>query len=211
MATTRLRHGCRFPDDRRAPVTVVATASWASSPTSGTSTTSRTTVAGYAMGVFAVAHVLLNQDRLIAHGRFRWRSLRQPRPLALVPVPPGRSAPERDVEPAQPAGHRPVARLPARPVRADRRRGRRHRPRPWPAPGTADRGGRRWASSITNGANPGSSTRSARLLTGAYLALYKRYPEADIVGLPRPDLEVDLDNRGDRASAIDPRPIPPRR
>ena len=63
-----------------------------------------------------------------------------------------------------------------------------------------------WASSITNGANPGSSTRSARLLTGANLwRCTSATPRRTSSGSRGPTRRWSADNRGDRASAIDPR------
>jgi SagB-type dehydrogenase family enzyme len=152
------------------------------------------TVAGYAMGVFAAAHVLLNQDRLIAYGRFRWRSLRQPRPPAPVPVPLRRSLPDRDVEPVQPASMLARAVVSRRGLFgitvggiAGLALGRGLRPAPpieagsdigvvyhqWSKPGIIDALG-----SVANWGQP--------------VELYKSYPGAPVVKLPAPDLEGGL-------------------
>ncbi len=63
------------------------------------------TLSGYVMGVFGVAHVWLNRDRLIGYARFRWRSFRAggspvsaARPVAAT----RRMADERDPEPKRP-------------------------------------------------------------------------------------------------------------
>ena len=45
------------------------------------------TVAGYLMTGFSLAHVWFNRGRLVGYARFRWRSLREPRPAAAA-VPP---------------------------------------------------------------------------------------------------------------------------
>jgi SagB-type dehydrogenase family enzyme len=152
------------------------------------------TVSGYAMGVFAAAHVLLNQDRLIAYGRFRWRSLRQPRPPAPVPVPLRRAVPNRDVEPAQPASMVARAVLSRRGLFgltmggiAGLVLGRGLRPAPpieagsdvgviyhqWSKPGIIDALG-----SVANWGPP--------------VELYKSYPGAPVVELPEPDLSGGL-------------------
>jgi SagB-type dehydrogenase family enzyme len=152
------------------------------------------TVSGYAMGVFAAAHVVLNQDRLIAYGRFRWRSLRQPRPPAPVPVPLRRAAPDRDVEPVQPASMFARAVLSRRGLLgltmggiAGLALGRGLRPAPpieagsdvgvvyhqWSKPGIIDALG-----SVANWGPP--------------VELYKGYPGAAVVDLPKPDLNGGL-------------------
>ena len=63
------------------------------------------TVSGYVMGVFGVAHVWLNRERLIGYARFRWRSLRASAPSAVAPRPAARvtvhSEADRDIEPAR--------------------------------------------------------------------------------------------------------------
>jgi SagB-type dehydrogenase family enzyme len=149
------------------------------------------TIAGYAMGVFAAVHVWLNQDRLIAYGRFRWRSLRQPRPPAPVPVPLRRSVAAGDVERGA-----PPASILARAVVSRRGLfglalggmaglvfGRGLRPAPpieagsdvgviyhqWSKPGIIDALG-----SVANWGQP--------------VALYKRYAGAPVVELPAPEL-----------------------
>ena len=100
-AMTRLRHDIDFVTTVALLATVVATAmTGVIADLWDLNDFWYHTVSGYAMGVFAAAHVLLNQDRLVAYGRFRWRSLRQPRPPAPVPVPLRRAVPDRDVEPA---------------------------------------------------------------------------------------------------------------
>jgi SagB-type dehydrogenase family enzyme len=143
------------------------------------------------MGVFAAAHVVLNQDRLIAYGRFRWRSLRQPRPPAPVPVPLRRTARDVDAEPVHPAS------MLARTVLSRRglfgltvggmvglALGRGLRPAPpieagsdlgviyhqWSKPGLIDALG-----SVANWGPP--------------VDLYKRYPGAPLVELPAPNLD----------------------
>ncbi|HEX2470974.1 MAG TPA: SagB family peptide dehydrogenase [Candidatus Limnocylindrales bacterium] len=152
------------------------------------------TVSGYAMGVFAAAHVVLNQDRLIAYGRFRWRSLRQPRPPAPVPVPLRRSVREGDVEPVRPASMLAGAVLSRRGLFgltmggiAGLAIGRGLRPAPpieagsdvgviyhqWSKPGIIDALG-----SVANWGPP--------------VDLYKRYPAAPVVELPEPDLNGGL-------------------
>ena len=152
------------------------------------------TVAGYAMGVFAIAHVVLNQDRLIAYGRFRWRSLRQPRPPAPVPVPLRRSVREVDVEPTRPASLLGRALLSRRGLFgltaggiAGIVLGRGLRPAPpieagsdvgviyhqWSKPGIIDALG-----SVANWGQP--------------VALYKAYPGATVVNMPPPDLDGGL-------------------
>ncbi|HSL75808.1 MAG TPA: SagB/ThcOx family dehydrogenase [Candidatus Limnocylindrales bacterium] len=152
------------------------------------------TVAGYAMGFLAAVHVVLNQDRLIAYGRFRWRSMRQPRPPAPVPVPLRRTVSARDVEPLQPGA------LVARAVLSRRglfgltlggiaglALGRGLRPAPpvevgsdvgviyhqWSKPGVIDALG-----SVANWGQP--------------VELYKGYPGVPVVDLPAPDLDGGL-------------------
>jgi SagB-type dehydrogenase family enzyme len=152
------------------------------------------TIAGYAMGVFAIAHVVLNQDRLIAYGRFRWRSLRQPRPPAPVPVPLRHTVAERDVEPARPGAMLSRALLSRRGLFgitiggiAGLALGRGLRPAPpieagsdvgviyhqWSKPGIIDALG-----SVANWGQP--------------VALYKTYPGAAVVELPPPNLQGGL-------------------
>ncbi|HEY7701215.1 MAG TPA: SagB family peptide dehydrogenase [Candidatus Limnocylindrales bacterium] len=149
------------------------------------------TVAGYAMGVFAVAHVVLNNDRLIGYARFRWRTLRQPRPPAPVPVPLRRTVAPADGEPVRPGS------LLARAVLSRRglfgltmggicglALGRGLRPAPpieagsdvgviyhqWSKPGIIDALG-----SVANWGPP--------------VDIYKAYPGAPVVELPPPNLE----------------------
>ncbi len=152
------------------------------------------TVSGYAMGIFAAAHVLLNQDRLVAYGRFRWRSLRQPRPPAPVPVPLRRTVPGRDVEPASwssTIGRAALSRRglfgltvggvtgvllgrglrPAPPIEAGSDVGVIYHQ--WSKPGILDALG-----SVANWGQP--------------VALYKAYPGAAVVDLPAPDLDGGL-------------------
>jgi SagB-type dehydrogenase family enzyme len=152
------------------------------------------TVSGYAMGVFAAAHVLLNQDRLVAYGRFRWRTLRQPRPPTPVPVPLRRTVRDVDVEPASwPAtlGRAALSRRglfgltvggaigvllgrglrPAPPIDAGSDVGVIYHQ--WSKPGIIDALG-----SVANWGLP--------------VELYKRYPGAPIVELPEPDLTGGL-------------------
>ena len=150
------------------------------------------TVAGYAMGAFAVAHVWFNLDRLVGYTRFRWRSLRHPRRPAERPRPVTRSG--GDAEPAS------AARTFAR-VLISRRGlfgltvggvaglilGRGLRPPPpieagadvgviyhqWSKPGIIDALG-----SVVNWGQP--------------VSLYKAYPDAEVVDLPPPDLDGGL-------------------
>ena len=148
------------------------------------------TVAGYAMGVFAAAHVLLNQDRLISYGRFRWRSMRQPRPPPPVPVPLRHTVPDPGGEPIQPAtmvarslvSRRGLFGLTIGGV-AGIVLGRGLRPTPpieagsdvgviyhqWSKPGIIDALG-----SVANWGPP--------------VELYKSYPGVPVVDLPKPDL-----------------------
>jgi SagB-type dehydrogenase family enzyme len=149
------------------------------------------TVAGYAMGVFAAVHVVLNSDRLIGYARFRWRSLRQPRPPVPVPVPLRRTVPVVDVEPVRPASVLARAVVSRRGLfglamggLAGLALGRGLRPAPpieagsdvgviyhqWSKPGIIDALG-----SVANWGQP--------------IELYKRYPGAPIVELPAPNLE----------------------
>jgi SagB-type dehydrogenase family enzyme len=60
------------------------------------------TVSGYAMGVFAIAHVLLNFERLTGYARFRWRSLRHHAPV-VAPRPRPRPEPGETAE-VEPVG-----------------------------------------------------------------------------------------------------------
>jgi SagB-type dehydrogenase family enzyme len=46
------------------------------------------TVSGYVMGGFAIAHVLLNWGRLVSYAGFRWRSMRMPRTSSPATAPP---------------------------------------------------------------------------------------------------------------------------
>lgn len=152
------------------------------------------TVAGYAMGIFAIAHVVLNQERLIAYARFRWRSLRQPRPPAPVPVPLRRAARDVDVEPARPASAVARALISRRGLfgltaggLAGIALGRGLRPAPpiqagsdvgviyhqWSKPGIIDALG-----SVAN--------------WGQAVSLYKAYPGAPVVDLPAPQLDGGL-------------------
>ncbi|HEX7347047.1 MAG TPA: SagB family peptide dehydrogenase [Candidatus Limnocylindrales bacterium] len=152
------------------------------------------TIAGYAMGVLAAAHVALNQDRLIAYGRFRWRSFRQPRPPAPVPVPLRRTVAERDVEPARAGSMVGRAILSRRGLfgmaiggLAGIALGRGLRPAPpidagsdvgviyhqWSKPGIIDALG-----SVANWGQP--------------VALYKTYPDAAVMRLEEPDIAGGL-------------------
>jgi SagB-type dehydrogenase family enzyme len=147
------------------------------------------TVAGYAMGVFAAAHVWLNRDRLIGYARFRWRSLRDPGPVS-TPVP----RPRRSSEDVEPVGWSATFARAAVSRRAlfgltlggvaGVALGRGLRPAPpidagsdvgviyhqWSKPGIIDALG-----SVAHWGQP--------------VELYKRYPGAPLVELPTPDLE----------------------
>lgn len=147
------------------------------------------TVAGYAMGVFAAAHVWLNRERLIGYARFRWRSLRDPRP-APNPAPRPRR-PSEDVEPVGWSATFARAAVSRRALFgmtlggvAGVALGRGLRPAPpidagsdvgviyhqWSKPGIIDALG-----SVAHWGQP--------------VELYKRYPGAPLVELPTPDLE----------------------
>src|SRR5688572_12421745 len=54
------------------------------------------TVSGYVMGVFAIAHVLFNRERLVGYARFRWRTMRHPATATPVQRP---RTPPREAEP----------------------------------------------------------------------------------------------------------------
>ena len=145
---TRLRHDVDFLTTVALLVTVVATAlTGVIADLWDLNDFWYHTVAGYAMGVFAAAHVWLNRERLVGYARFRWRSLTEPRLAATRPRPASAMAGAAAVgDRAGPSrlGYRSRTHLAAGTVRADRRRRRRHRPRPRAAAGTADRGrGRR--------------------------------------------------------------------
>ena len=125
----------------------------------------------------------------------------------LVPVPLRRSAPERDVEPAQPAwaiarslvSRRGLFGLTAGGV-AGIVLGRGLRPAP-PIEAGADVGViyHQWSK-------PGIIDALGSLANwGQPVALYKRYPEADIVGLPRPDTEVVCGQPRRSRVGVDPR------
>src|SRR5688572_15383915 len=66
------------------------------------------TISGYVMGVFGVAHVWLNRERLLGYARFRWRSLRthatgEPAGRPEHQVPKGHADGDGDAAPARPA------------------------------------------------------------------------------------------------------------
>ncbi len=197
MAMTRLRHDVDFLTTVALLVTVVATAlTGVIADLWDLNDFWYHTVAGYAMGVFAAAHVWLNRERLVGYARFRWRSLTEPRLAATRPRPASAvaGAAAVEIEPAHPASaiaralisRRALFGLTAGGV-AGIVLGRGLRPAPpieagadvgviyhqWSKPGIIDALG-----SIANWGQP--------------VALYKRYPEADIVGLPPPDLEGGL-------------------
>jgi SagB-type dehydrogenase family enzyme len=154
------------------------------------------TVSGYAMGVFAIVHVLLNFERLTGYARFRWRSMRHHAPVVTVPRPRPRPAPGEgaDVEPVGwPAtfgrsmlSRRGLFGLTVGGV-AGVLLGRGLRPPPpieagsdvgvvyhqWSKPGILDALG-----SVANWGPP--------------VELYKAYPGAPVVELPAPDLEGGL-------------------
>ena len=154
------------------------------------------TVSGYAMGVFAIVHVLLNCERLIAYARFRWRSMRHRASVVAVPRPRPGSQPDESGE-VEPVG------WPSTFGRAlvSRRglfgltlggvagvvlgRGLRQAPpieagsdvgviyHQWSKPGILDALG-----SVANWGRP--------------VELYKAYPGAPVVDLPEPDLDGGL-------------------
>ncbi len=148
------------------------------------------TVSGYAMGVFAAAHVWFNRERLIGYARFRWRSIRHPSPVALPRQVVRHEAPE----PANWAvafgrsvlSRRGLFGLTLGGV-AGIVLGRGLRPAPaidagsdvgviyhqWSKPGLIDALG-----SVANWGPP--------------VALYKAYPGATVVDLPAPDLDGGL-------------------
>jgi SagB-type dehydrogenase family enzyme len=148
------------------------------------------TVSGYAMGVFAAAHVWLNRERLTGYARFRWRSLRRPVPAAIPRATVGAAG----VEPANwsaALGHAVVSRRglfgltlgglagiafgrglrPAPPIEAGSDVGVIYHQ--WSKPGVLDALG-----SVANWGQP--------------VALYKAYPGTTIVDLPPPDLAGGL-------------------
>ncbi len=154
------------------------------------------TVSGYAMGVFAIVHVLLNYERLTAYARFRWRSMRHRASVVAVPRPRPGSQPDESGE-VEPVG------WPSTFGRAlvSRRglfgltlggvagvvlgRGLRQAPpieagsdvgviyHQWSKPGILDALG-----SVANWGRP--------------VELYKAYPGAPVVDLPEPDLDGGL-------------------
>lgn len=151
------------------------------------------TVAGYAMGVLAAAHVWFNRERLVGYARFRWRSLRDPQ-VAGARRPPPRPVIATDVEPAQPAAavaralvsRRALFGLTAGGI-AGIVLGRGLRPAPpiesgsdvgviyhqWSKPGIIDALG-----SVANWGQP--------------VAPYKSYPGAPVVALPERDATGDV-------------------
>ena len=152
------------------------------------------TVSGYVMGGFAIAHVLLNLDRLVAYARFRWRTFRgTTRPAtpvrAQVRIP---STP--DPEPTRPSHWLARAMLSRRGLFGlavggvgGLMLGRGLRPAPpieagsdvgviyhqWSKPGLLDALG-----TVGNWGQP--------------VELYKTYPRAPVVALTRPNLEGGL-------------------
>ena len=171
------------------------------------------TVAGYVMGVFAIAHVLFNWERLVAYARFRLRRTERPAADARRRAP----AAARNAVPAEPA--HPAGGLLAR-VALSRRgllgvlvggigglaigRGLRQPPtlsvgsdvglvyHEWSKPGVLDALG-----SVAN--------------WGQFPELYKTYPGAARVALPQPRLDDGLPTPrtiADRRSTRDYSPEP---
>jgi SagB-type dehydrogenase family enzyme len=148
------------------------------------------TVAGYAMGVFAAAHVWLNRERLIGYARFRWHSLRERRPVT-DPTPRRRRHGDDAVEPVGWSATLARAAVSRRALfgltvggLAGVVLGRGLRPAPpieagsdvgviyhqWSKPGIIDALG-----SVAHWGQP--------------VDLYKRYPGAPVVELPAPNLD----------------------
>ena len=167
------------------------------------------TVSGYVMGVFGIAHVWLNRERLIGYARFRWRSLRASRagvPAAQPGVTPqerpadGHHDPER-TRPLPWLGRALVSRRgllglaigavagtvlgrglrPAPPIEAGSDVGVIYHQ--WSKPGLLDAFG-----SISNWGQP--------------VELYKAYPRAPRVALPAVTLDRSLDDGLTTARAI---------
>jgi SagB-type dehydrogenase family enzyme len=149
------------------------------------------TVSGYAMGVFAAAHVWFNRERLVGYARFRWRSMRHP---ATASPAPRTLAPPQVVEPVGWSSTLGRAALSRRGLFgltvggvAGIVLGRGLRPAPpidagadvgviyhqWSKPGILDALG-----SVANWGQP--------------VALYKAYPGAPVVELPEPRLDGGL-------------------
>jgi SagB-type dehydrogenase family enzyme len=149
------------------------------------------TVSGYAMGVFAIAHVWFNRERLVGYARFRWRSIRYPAPAAPAPRP---VTPPQEVEPvgwSSAVGRAVVSRRglfgltvggvagvvlgrglrPAPPIDAGSDVGVIYHQ--WSKPGIIDALG-----SVANWGPP--------------VELYKTYPNARVVELPEPKLDGGL-------------------
>src|SRR5688572_17944003 len=157
------------------------------------------TVSGYVMGVFGIAHVWLNRDRLLGYARFRWRSLRASAAGASASRPVAQSKArladgDRDPEPSRPTawlGRAMVSRRgllglaigaaggtvlgrglrPAPPIDAGSDVGVIYHQ--WSKPGIIDALG-----SVAN--------------WGVPPALYKAYPGAPSIALPAPRLEGGL-------------------
>jgi SagB-type dehydrogenase family enzyme len=148
------------------------------------------TVSGYAMGVFAAAHVWFNRERLVGYARFRWNSIRHPSPVA-VPRPVVRHEAPAPVNWAAALGRSVLSRRglfgltlggvagialgrglrPAPPIDAGSDVGVIYHQ--WSKPGLIDALG-----SVANWGPP--------------VALYKAYPGATVVDLPDPDLAGGL-------------------
>jgi SagB-type dehydrogenase family enzyme len=166
------------------------------------------TVSGYVMGVFGIAHVWLNRDRLVGYARFRWRSLRGAGPAVAVPRPVGAAA-TRSAQDAGPEPSRPLHWL-ARGLVSRRGllglaigaaggtllgRGLRTAPpieagsdvgviyHQWSKPGILDALG-----TVTDWGQP--------------IELYKTYPGASVVALPKVPLDGGLDRGLATARAI---------
>ncbi len=153
------------------------------------------TVSGYATGVFAMAHVWFNRERLIGYARYRWRLLRQPQPaVALVRPTRPASLMTSEAEPTSPwstVGRAVLSRRglfgltvggaagivlgrglrPAPPIEAGSDVGVIYHQ--WSKPGILDALG-----SVANWGQP--------------VALYKSYQGATVVPLPEPRLDGGL-------------------
>ena len=167
------------------------------------------TVSGYVMGVFGIAHVCLNRERLFGYARFRWRSLRAS-PTGVPASRPGANATRRNSDgDSDPEPSRPIAWLgralvsrrgllglaigavggtvlgrglrPAPPIEAGSDVGVIYHQ--WSKPGLLDAFG-----SVSNWGQP--------------VELYKAYPGAPRVALPPVALDTGLDRGMATARAI---------
>ena len=158
------------------------------------------TISGYVMGVFGIAHVWLNRERLLGYARFRWRALRATGLANAATRPVGAAATrvavrDGDPEPIRPStwlGRALVSRRgllgltigavggtllgrglrPAPPIEAGSDVGVIYHQ--WSKPGVLDAFG-----SVSNWGQP--------------VDLYKTYPGAPTVALPPVALDVGLD------------------